>query len=384
LRHVLRTRTHPWLVLAATAVLALAAGATPAPAQERDDRAGGAVYVMTNEADANRVLVYKRTREGQLTLRGSYPTGGRGTGQIRLSSQDPVVLSEDGRHLFVVNVGSNDISAFRVRRDGLKLVDRDPSGGRAPYSVTINPAGTHLYALNHGAGGTANITGFRVLRNGRLAVLRGSTRPLSAPAPNPSQVRFSPDGRQLVVTEKETDVLNTYTVDARGYASAPTVHRVGGELPFGGDFTPRGVFVVTEAFGARLGEGAASSYSLTPDGGLRLISASVRNGQEETCWTVITPDGRFAYVTNFGNGTISSYAIAPDGSMTLLDPVAGFTTLGQLSVRDHGLTRDGRFMYVIDIASQKVHGWQVAEDGDLEPIGAYGGLPPTVAGLAAS
>ena len=380
-RRRLRLAVH---AAAASVTVALAAGAAPAAAEGASGRTSDAVYVMTNEADANRVIAYARGGDGRLTPRGSYLTGGRGTGRPRLSSQDSVVLSDDGRFLYVVNVGSDDISAFKVQRTGLKLVDREPSGGRVPYSVTVSPGRTHLYALNHGGGETANITGFRLDRHGRLSLLPGSTRPLSVPAANPSQVRYSPDGRQLVVTEKATDVLDTYAVGADGYASGPTVHRTGGELPFGGDFRDDGVFVVTEAFGARIGAGAASSYSLTGDGGLRLITRSVPNGQEETCWTVISKDGRFAYVTNFGNGTISSYAIAPDGSISLLDPVAAFTTLGQLSVRDHGLTRDGRFLYVIDVASQKVHGWRVERDGDLEPIGAFDGLPPTVAGLAAS
>ena len=384
-RFPLRSRLRAtWPAAAAAVIAALAVGAAPATGDGGHGRGKGAVYVMTNEADANRVIAYTRGRDGQLTQRGTYLTGGRGTGRPRLSSQDSVVLSDDGRFLYVVNVGSDDISAFRVERGGLRLIDREPSGGRVPYSVTVSPDKTLLYALNHGGGETANITGFRLERSGRLSPLPGSTRPLSVPAANPSQVRFSPDGLQLVVTEKATDVLDTYAVGADGYADGPTVHRTGGELPFGGDFTRDGVFVVTEAFGARIGEGAASSYSLTGPGGLRLISRSVPNGQEETCWTVISEDGRFAYVTNFGNGTISSYAIAPDGSITLLDPVAAFTTLGQLSVRDHGLTRDGRFLYVIDVASQKVHGWEVAADGDLDPVGAFDGLPPTVAGLAAS
>jgi 6-phosphogluconolactonase (cycloisomerase 2 family) len=377
-----RRRLRPtWIAAAASVAVALGVAATPAAAESRSR---DAVYVMTNEADANRVIAYARGRDGRLTPRGTYLTGGRGTGRPRLSSQDSVVLSDDGRHLYVVNVGSDDISAFAVKRDGLKLIDREASGGRVPYSVTVSPGKTHLYALNHGGGDAANITGFRLDRDGRLSPLPDSTRPLSTPLANPSQVRYSPDGRQLVVTEKATDVLDTYAVGADGYASGPTVHRTGGELPFGGDFRDDGVFVVTEAFGARIGAGAASSYSLTGDGGLRLITRSVPNGQEETCWTVISKDGRYAYVTNFGNGTISSYAIAPDGSITLLDPVAAFTSLGQLSVRDHGLTRDGRFLYVIDVASQKVHGWKVARDGDLDPIGAFEGLPPTVAGLAAS
>jgi hypothetical protein len=34
--------------------------------------------------------------------------------------------------------------------------------------------------------------------------------------------------------------------------------------------------------------------------------------------------------------------------------------------------------------AQKVFGWTVADDGELVPIGAFAGVPATVAGLAAS
>lgn len=345
--------------------------------------ARGAVYVMTNEADANRVIAYSRDLDGPLRRQGTYDTGGKGTGRTRLSSQDSVVLSHDGRRLYVVNVGSDDVSVFAVGRNRLRLIDKEPSGGTLPYSLSINPKQDRLYALNNGGSGAGNITGFRINRRGALSPLEDSTRPLSGNATDPAQVRFAPDGRSLVVTEKATNKIDTFAVDDDGYAGDPTVHASSGETPFGGDFTGSGIFVVTEAFGGAIGQAATSSYAVGGATGLTTVSGTVRDGQEEVCWTVISNDDRFAYVTNFGNGTISSYTVADDGTLTLLDPVAAFTTLGSLSIRDHGLSADGRFLYAIDITSRKVHAWRVQADGDLDPIGAFEGLPPTVAGLAA-
>jgi len=384
------TLARPRPVLAG-ACLAAALGASPgaalaAPGERTASasaRSQGAVYVMTNEADANRVIAYERAGDGSLGRPRTYATGGRGTGRIRLSSQDPVVLSEDGRRLYVVNVGSDDVSVFAVRHARLRLIDREPSGGDLPYSLTVSPNGRTLYALNNGGAETGNISGFRIDRRGELSPLPRSTRPLSAAGADPAQVRFSPDGRSLVVTEKATNRLLTFPVDREGRAGAPVVHPSSGPTPFGGDFTRNGRFVVTEAFGGAIGQAAASSYALDAGGRLTTISASVRNGQEEVCWTVLSRDDRFAYVTNFGNGTISSYAVAEDGSLELVDPVAAFTTLGELSIRDHGLSENGRYLYAIDITSRRVHAWRVQDDGDLDPLGAFPGLPPTVAGLAA-
>jgi 6-phosphogluconolactonase (cycloisomerase 2 family) len=341
---------------------------------------------MTNAAGGNEVIAYRRSTDGSLDEFGRYATGGEGTGRTRLSSQGPVTLSEDGRWLFVANVGSDEISVFAVRRNKLRLVDVRPSGGRDPYSITVY--GDLVYVLNNAGGG--NITGFRVRPQGRLDALSGSTRPLSGAAvTDPAQVAFTPDGRSLVVTEKATDIIDIYSVDGSGLTRGPRSVDVSDPdgtpvTPFGGDFTSRGQFIVTEAAAGEIGEAATSSYAVTRRSRLTTISDSVRDTRSEVCWTVVTPGDGYAFVTNFGDGTLSSYQVAADGSITLLDAVAAVTSPGELSVRDHGLSEDGRFLYAIDIHSQMVHGWRVGADGGLTEIGAFPGLPPTVAGLAAS
>jgi 6-phosphogluconolactonase (cycloisomerase 2 family) len=142
--------------------------------------------------------------------------------------------------------------------------------------------------------------------------------------------------------------------------------------------------IVTEAFGGAVGAAAASSYSLSDRGGLAPVSGSVADTRSEVCWAAVTKDGRFAYVTNFGDGTISSYAIGDDGSLELRDAVAGATHEGEKGIRDEAITRDGRYLYAIDADAQKVFGWVIGTDGELTSIGGVGGVPATVAGLAAS
>jgi 6-phosphogluconolactonase len=114
------------------------------------------------------------------------------------------------------------------------------------------------------------------------------------------------------------------------------------------------------------------------------VSGSVGDTRSEVCWAAVTKDGRFAYVTNFGDGTISSYEIGHEGALQLRSAVAGSTRLGEKGIRDEAITRDGRYLYAIDADAQKVFGWTVAGDGELAPIGAFDGVPATVAGLAAS
>jgi hypothetical protein len=44
----------------------------------------------------------------------------------------------------------------------------------------------------------------------------------------------------------------------------------------------------------------------------------------------------------------------------------------------------GRYLYAIDPDAQKLYVWAVGKDGQLTPVGTFGGMPDTVAGLAAS
>src|SRR5262245_29421029 len=109
---------------------------------------GRAIYTMDN-ATANRVLVFQRGVQGELTAAGSVDTGGAGTG-AGLSSQGAVLLSRDNRWLFVCNAGSGEISVFAVTRNGLSLTDKTSSGGQMPVSLALRD--NLLYALNAGGG----------------------------------------------------------------------------------------------------------------------------------------------------------------------------------------------------------------------------------------
>ena len=345
---------------------------------EQSSNPTAAVYVQSNDAAKNEVLAFERGADGALAPLGRFATGGRGNGEPHLPSQGSIVVTADGGQLLVVNAGSDELSLFDVEDGGLRLADQIASGGATPTSVAVS--GGLVYVLNNG---TPNIAGFRI-HEGRLVELDGSDRPLSADDADPAQISFSPDGRTLVVTERGTDSISTYAIDERGYADGPATIKSSGKTPYGFDFTSEGALIVTEAFGGAVGEAAASSYALSETGSLAPVSGSVGDTRSEVCWAAVTKDGKLAYVTNFGDGTISSFEIAEDGSLQLQNAVAASTRLGEKGPRDEAITRDGRYLYAIDPDAQKVFGWTVGGDGELDSIGAFDGLPATVAGLAAS
>jgi 6-phosphogluconolactonase (cycloisomerase 2 family) len=326
---------------------------------------GGVVYTETNAQTGNAVHRLDRGPDGRLTPVATYRTGGTGTG-AGLLSQGAVALSDDGRLLVAVNAGSNDISSFRVTRRGhLQLVDRQPSGGIHPNSVDID--GNSVFVLN--SQGTANVTGFAIDGSGRLRARNASA--LTADAAGPAQVQVSPDGRELVVSVRQSNQLQTFPLRF-GRIGAPVVTASSGAVPFGFAFSARGDLVVSEA-----GASTVSSYRLNGNGTARVISASLPVGQGAACWVAVTADGRFAYTGN-ATGSISGYSIARNGALTALTP-GGLTAAAP---RPNDLAVAGRYLYAINPAVGEVTAYRILGDGRLTQLPGVTDLG-MLAGLAA-
>jgi len=344
----------------------------------------GLVFVMTNANDpirGNEVVMYRRTDDGTLVVTGRFPTGGQGL-SAGLGSQGAVTLSDNGRWLFVVNAGSNELAVFAVYPYGLVLTDNVASGGVQPTSVTVRRG--LVYVLN--AGGSGNIRGFVLRRNGTLAPLADSTRNLSnggsGDAPAPAQVSFTPDGKALIVTERATNLLDSYQIERNGTPTGPTPHASSGVTPFGFAFAKHGTLVVSEAFGGAVNGSATSSYRVDRMGNPTLVSGSVPTQQTAACWVVVTKGGKYAYVTNAGSESLSLYEVDSNGALTLVNSRAGETGAGT-GPTDAAVNRNGRFVYALSPGSQTVVGFAVQADGMLTMVGSFAGLPANAAGIAA-
>ncbi len=381
------------LALCALAAVVGVPAAAHAQAQAEGNPGGpGTVWAMTNEQAGNRVLTYARDADGTLTERGSFSTGGKGSGGFEGSSnglilgeQSPANLGNRGNHLlFATNTGSGDISVFRVRPDDtLELVERESSGGLEPISITVH--GNIAYVLNNASG---NIQGFEFSGKGELTPIPGSSRSVTGGgAADVAQVAFGKGGDTLVVTGKNTNIIDTYLVGRGGVVTAgPIPNRANGITPFGMAFTQNGNLLTTEGHLTTQGLGAVSSYEIEKDGVLRTISPSVRNFRSDTCWIVVTDDGKFAYVTNVTSGDISSYRVEPDGTLILLQSIAADT--GGLFPIDEALSGNSKYLYQRTLraptgAPGTIRAYRVEKDGMLTFLQSTEGLPPGAIGLAA-
>lgn len=355
-------------------VIAELAGISASAAVAQDDP--GAVYVLTNQT-ANSVMVFARAADGALSFSANFATGGAGagTGVDPLGSQGSLALGRWHRRLLAVNAGSNDVSVFAVDGLNLRLLDRAPSGGTMPVSVAVHE--NLVYVVN--AGGTPNIQGFVVEpSSGHLIQIPGSSQPLPGGASaGPGQIGFSPDGDVLVVTEKNTNQIDTWTLTDEGLPVNGRVIASHGAVPFGFTFVRGDVALITEAKPS-----AVSSYETNDDGMLDLITGTVPDNGAANCWIEATKNNRYAFVTNTGSGTISSYFIAPDGSLSLLNATAAVTGPGTAPI-DFALSDDSHFLFVRLGTKGTVAGFRVESNGSLTPVGSINGVAAGAQGLAA-
>ena len=344
----------------------------------------GVVYVMTNQASGNTIVVFQRREDGTLRRAQEVPTGGLGSGGTGdpLGSEGSLVLSGDGRLLFAVNAGSNELSLLTATEDGLRLIDKVPSGGTQPVSIAVHR--DLVFVLNGGE--TPNVTGFLLTPFGKLRrVAHGSQDLPSGANAGPGEVAFSPDGESLLVTEKTTGQIDIFHVTNDGRISDVTSRPSNGATPFGFAFASRNTMVVTEAAGGVTGASSVSSYRIGDDDDrdaavLSNVSGSLADGQTATCWIGITRNKRLAFTTNAGSGTISSFVVARDGRLRLLAPVAADLGAG-FGPTDLDLSADDRFLYTLSTNTGAVAGFEIRE-GSLKQVEQVEGLPLSIQGIA--
>jgi 6-phosphogluconolactonase (cycloisomerase 2 family) len=117
------------------------------------------------------------------------------------------------------------------------------------------------------------------------------------------------------------------------------------------------------------------------NGALTPISSSVPTLGSANCWNVVTPDGRFVYVSNAGTGSVSGFAIGSGGTLTPLPgTVLALNPTGSSNI-DIAVSADGKFLYTLNAGTGAVGMFAIQPtNGTLSDLGTAGSLP-AAAGL---
>jgi DNA-binding beta-propeller fold protein YncE len=301
----------------------------------------------------------------------------------------------------------NTVSSFLVTESGPKLVSHISSGGSLPISLTSN--GHLLYVVNEtdGMGGNGNIYGFRFSDSGDLKPLN-STQPLDTKGPvgtaaDPAEIDFSPNGRTLVVTLRETaqntpdlGVIDTFSVGHDGKAGPATATTANAANPFGFSFAGdhaivsnagpvRSTMLTLMDFSDPLQfVGTASTYHLSGSG-VSASSGPVPSGGRAACWLVVSK--KYAFVDNVlsqtpslgppdgigsGGNALTTYSVADDGTLTKVAQ----TNTGQGTPTDEAISSDGKYLYVTNPTfmpspdTSHIDEFRIGADGSLTMIGS--------------
>ncbi len=342
------------------------------------------VYTVGNEIDKNEVIAFDVNRRGNPSEIGRFDTQGLGTGTT-LGNQSALTTDASDRWLFAVNPGDGSLTSFRLQLESLEFVNRVPSGGTRPLSVTV--FGTLVYVLNEGDGTSSdpelrydNISGFRFTGGGVLVPIPDSTRiiddtQLTAPA----QVGFNKSGTVLLITEKATDTLTTFVMQADNTpADTPLKRSSAVPTPFGFTFGDRDYVFITEANGG--GAGVTASYRVDRESGEVSDLVDLIDQGDATCWTVISNDQTIGYSTNTGSGSISIYRINFNGTLESFNNRDEIRT--GIGVRDAVLTQDNQHLFTLNNGDEEIRAFNVLTNGAIR-IRRAAPIPGSATGLIA-
>jgi hypothetical protein len=320
----------PRLIVSLIAVMAVADehrciyvnndSSTPAGASNSTDGCGGANCVS--------VLSFG-TGDDVMRLIRSIPTGGQGIGGGYTSSPR-IAATPPGMAqgcLFVVNAGSDDISAFvyRLHDNGsLAPVRGSPfsTGGRFGElggGVTLHPRGQFLYTSNSGSD---SISSFLIRPDCGLMLLQ----PVPAPVA-PADLQVNRAGSCMAVASLAENMVAMYDVREvfpREVARYPVA---GPGAASGVEFSSRLDIPKLYVGKENPDQTVVTSYTVNDDCTLAGDNVTISEGLNSAV-TKLTPDESCLFVPNQDGGTMTTFTVDPaSGELTLVGTFDGFATL---------------------------------------------------------
>jgi 6-phosphogluconolactonase len=290
------------------------------------------------------------------------PATGALTVQVRSAAiGDPSWLAVGAKALYAISESNGTVSAV----DPNTLAVRNTvATGSGPAHVAVHPAGAFLFTSLYDGGATVT---HPIATDGTVKAKTDSRKQGSGS--NAHEVVPDPTGKYLLAMDLGRDSVFVYTLSGSRLVLSKQVTFPAGTGPRHLAFHPGGRYAyLAGENGNTVTVCSWQNGVLTPGRSLPASTAAVTNYPGEI---VVSPDGRFVYVSNRGADTVGVFTVSADGST--LTPLAAPACGGDWP-RNLALTPDAAWIYVANQNSGTIT-WL--------PVNPSTGIPGAVAGSLA-
>lgn len=184
-------------------------------------------YVAALDNSVNAALVYfPMDQNGMLSEPGNFHLGCRGT-ETDLESSGTIARAHGNQFLVIVCPGSHQVVVVERMSDRFQVTDVVPSKGFHPVSASAHE--DRVCAVNAGGSQIGTVACWHLSLQGKLTAIPGSLQNLSKVGSKPAQIRFSPSGKYLVVSERIKHGLAVYGLREHGLTPGVSYPTTGGE-----------------------------------------------------------------------------------------------------------------------------------------------------------
>lgn len=285
-------------------------------------------FAYVTNGRTNTVTAFRVSTEGALLLA---PTTPSKPNPVPVdAAPGALAIAPNTKHVYVANGGTDTVTAFNVETSGTLTLIPQTSGntnpvsvnGSDPAAIAVTQSGQFLYVVNSGSN---NVTAFSIGATGLLSPVAPSgakTNPISTGGTVPKSMTISPNGSFLYVANSSSHNVTVFQIGANGLLTlVPPAGSNTNPIPTGtGGTTPNSLIISLNGrfLYTANGGGTISAFTIGGDGLLTLVPSSAGTLNPVSAGTnatpvalTMSPDGRFLYVANVTNqgGRVSAFTI---------------------------------------------------------------------------
>ncbi len=280
----------------------------------------------------------------------------------------PMTISPDGRTLFVSLRSTHRVASYRIEPSGFSPLSEIDIGGSGTF-VATDRTGRFLFSASYGEGRVAvhriaedgslgeQVQSIETAKDAHCVVVDRSNRFVFVPHTGPEKIF------QFVFDEK----TGRLTPNPAGHVdtSDPAAQHEPRHLWF---HPTKDIAYVSMEGGSEMGvfRFDPEQGTLTSMGEFLNTLPSDFSGENTTADIELTPDGRYAYVSNRGHNSLAGFRIdaTSGGGQSLLPP----TTPTADTPRSFNIHSSGKWLYAAGQGSGELVAYRLNDDGSLTPF----------------